>query len=989
MPPDIKMPDADLAQAHAESLINSIEAAQKRYACETCGKTYTSPHSRDRHMHLHTGEKRFTCPFEGCGKRFGRRDYLNRHCLVHEKYLGRDPKDLHPGGSFGSREEEIGNFQQEAEGTASSPYADEARYESPGQDNMNAHVNLHEVGNSAHGTSNGRGSSMELKSKTLARGTSPSTALQNSPDGILPSGQDSTAKRQNLDELVSSLRTTKHGTFRVMELDCALCSKSFGRPSDLTRHRSISHGRLAIADKKAVMDKDAHELLNKHKLPPEILKKLGLVCEWENCGQIFSHQADLIRHRKAHGDSRPVKCPFCGKGLSRMDKLKPHVELHHGRKRPRSPDAEFTASASNPAVTKPKRRRSRFVNTFIERPDMPQECHLCGKFFDRPHDLKRHLITKKHNGPGYLPDPSRAKRQSSRPGIYQCPLCPKSFDCTSHVRRHMESSVHNLIVIGPSTASDERSNSATGSGKSGYAQECVGCRQIFVDESSFFDHAPCYRLDVEQQDEPSDAAEAEQEGSEPGEESEDDADQLDDFEAQLVAAANGQLFEDAVEKGTETAPRNPQLTSTAHKTSAAHQTTEDRGDRERSQDHQYGRLHDKDFGATRHRFGEPSVQTSTASDRRTASLPPPAEHRPVPASALTPLRGATRMLIGARESGKSQPSPPPPYHAPSNSQNVRRCYGCGAGFPSKEAFWNHSPCFTTAVQPVVSSQDERGAASNETLQRSATPDKHDSGQEMMATEPKPPARPSDDSASSEPFVEAMPSLKVQQLLISIALNNPGARPIPPSELASLTDKSPNLLELVTRMERENAEMQRILKQKWVVPSSLHQESTSSGTTLVDGDGLVERSMVSSKTPLANPTRATEHLDRMKATDPDGERLRLQQVFRLRGYRHIQPSPQGHDGRGDFQPGADGSGGMLGRNPAVVKEAPERRLQNTSSSHASMQRSTNGPAAGEPLRGLHVRQRNVSQKASLGTASGLRLVDATNSDHEQMFEDDTP
>ena len=227
------------------------------------------------------------------------------------------------------------------------------------------------------------------------------------------------------------------------------------------------------------------------------------------------------------------------------------------------------------------------------------------------------------------------------------------------------------------------------------------------------------------------------------------------------------------------------------------------------------------------------------------------------------------MLIGARESGKSQPSPPPPYHAPSNSQNVRRCYGCGAGFPSKEAFWNHSPCFTTAVQPLVPPQTERGAASNEASQRSATPDKHDSGQETVSAEPKLPSRPSDGSASSEPSVEVMPSLKVQELLISIALNNPAARPIPPSELASLTDNSPNLLEWVTRMERENAEMQRIVKQKWIVPSSLHQDSTSSGATLVDEDGMAGRSMVGSKAPLANPTRAKENLDRMKATDPDG------------------------------------------------------------------------------------------------------------------------
>lgn len=43
---------------------------KKEYTCDVCLKVFYSKHSLDEHSSLHTGEKKFSCPVEGCGKKF-------------------------------------------------------------------------------------------------------------------------------------------------------------------------------------------------------------------------------------------------------------------------------------------------------------------------------------------------------------------------------------------------------------------------------------------------------------------------------------------------------------------------------------------------------------------------------------------------------------------------------------------------------------------------------------------------------------------------------------------------------------------------------------------------------------------------------------------------------------------------------------------------------------------------------------------------------
>ncbi|KAI0081234.1 hypothetical protein K474DRAFT_1413364 [Panus rudis PR-1116 ss-1] len=58
-------------------------SGQHRYECSYCGKGFTRPSSLKIHINTHTGEKPYTCPFEGCGRSFSVQSNMRRHARVH------------------------------------------------------------------------------------------------------------------------------------------------------------------------------------------------------------------------------------------------------------------------------------------------------------------------------------------------------------------------------------------------------------------------------------------------------------------------------------------------------------------------------------------------------------------------------------------------------------------------------------------------------------------------------------------------------------------------------------------------------------------------------------------------------------------------------------------------------------------------------------------------------------------------------------------
>ncbi|KAJ8587166.1 hypothetical protein M405DRAFT_934910 [Rhizopogon salebrosus TDB-379] len=68
---------------------NASGPSPLKYECDYCGKGFNRPSSLKIHLNSHTGEKPFTCTFEGCGRSFSVLSNMRRHARVHADASGR------------------------------------------------------------------------------------------------------------------------------------------------------------------------------------------------------------------------------------------------------------------------------------------------------------------------------------------------------------------------------------------------------------------------------------------------------------------------------------------------------------------------------------------------------------------------------------------------------------------------------------------------------------------------------------------------------------------------------------------------------------------------------------------------------------------------------------------------------------------------------------------------------------------------------------
>lgn len=138
-----------------------------------------------------------------------------------------------------------------------------------------------------------------------------------------------------------------------------------------------------------------------------------------------------------------VECHFCSEAFQSTSELALHVgtchEQEHENSENVSQDYEVVEEpdAENPAFpTATSSQLTRRVRTSNQR---KYECTICGKLFDSPSKVQRHLVVHRD-----ILDPSEIQLRPQKEYKYECDKCGKRVETPSKLQRHMR--VHDRYL---------------------------------------------------------------------------------------------------------------------------------------------------------------------------------------------------------------------------------------------------------------------------------------------------------------------------------------------------------------------------------------------------------------------------------------------------------------------------------------------------------------------------------------------------------------
>ncbi|KAJ8412236.1 hypothetical protein AAFF_G00145030 [Aldrovandia affinis] len=109
------------------------------------------------------------------------------------------------------------------------------------------------------------------------------------------------------------------------QYQCPLCSKSYGGPSALSRHRLSHHppaARPAFCCKHCPKEYSSLGALKMH------IRSHTLPCVCPTCGKAFSRAWLLRGHIRTHTGERPFSCPHCERAFADRSNLRAHLQTH-------------------------------------------------------------------------------------------------------------------------------------------------------------------------------------------------------------------------------------------------------------------------------------------------------------------------------------------------------------------------------------------------------------------------------------------------------------------------------------------------------------------------------------------------------------------------------------------------------------------------------------------------------------------------------------
>uniref|UniRef100_UPI00398E7772 zinc finger and BTB domain-containing protein 40 isoform X2 n=1 Tax=Pristiophorus japonicus TaxID=55135 RepID=UPI00398E7772 len=268
------------------------------------------------------------------------------------------------------------------------------------------------------------------------------------------------------------------GKKRRLPVTCDICGKSFAHQSGMQYHKRSdhfdekpfscnecgakfaanstlkNHMRLHTGEKPFFCKHCDMTFMQAAALAYHMKKKHseGKMYGCQYCDAVFAQSIELTRHVRTHTGDKPYVCRECGKGFSQANGLSMHLRTFH--------NVEDQYDCQKCRMSFPTLEEHKKHIQEVHPPEY-NPCNICGKNFNAPSFLERHMVTHIGGKPYNCEICDKAYQQLSglwyhnrthHPDIFAaqnhrspkftslvCSACEKSFGSITALNKHMKS----------------------------------------------------------------------------------------------------------------------------------------------------------------------------------------------------------------------------------------------------------------------------------------------------------------------------------------------------------------------------------------------------------------------------------------------------------------------------------------------------------------------------------------------------------------------